>query len=775
MNDTPAAQTSHGRVEDDALLRGRGRFVADDHPAGEAYGWFVRSPHAHARIRAIDIATARAAPGVLTVLTAQGMKAAGVGNVSAHPPMTGRDGAKLIVPFRPALAQDRVMHVGEAVALVVAASRAAAQDAAESVAVEYEELDPVVDVRAAAEHGAAQLWPEATHNLALDWQFPVSENDANGRAVEAAIDGAAHVARVSYVNQRLVISTIEPRGATASYDAAADRYTLRACSQSTFTLREALARVMGLSPERLRVVTEDVGGAFGMKTPPYPEYPALLVAAKLLGRPVHWMSTRAEAFVSDNQARDSILSGELAIDQNGSFVALRIHSLVNLGAFMGSVAAHIVTNNFARCFPGMYAIPLVDLNVRCVFSNTLPTAPYRGAGRPEANYIIERLVEEAARLTGLGRDAIRRRNLIRPAAIPYKTAIGTVYDSGDFPAVFDKAIALSGYRDFAKRRREAAKRGKRRGIGLSCFLEHSGGMPTEGAALLFPGGDSLVVGLGAQSTGQGHATVFPRLAAERLGIAADQVRLRQGDSDLGVISGSSVGSRTTMTAGTALVRAVETVIEKGRRLAADILETAESDIIYRDGAFTVTGTDRRITLFELAARARDLEQRGAIAEDLDTRLTADAPQTFPNGCHVAEVEIDPDTGHVQLVSYTAVDDCGRVLDHTLVDGQVQGAVAQGLGQALLEAAMYDRGSGQLVTGSFMDYGMPRAEDMPAVVSAEHNSPATTNPLGVKGVGEAGTTGALAAIMNAIADAIPGGAHMDMPATPEKVWAACRVV
>jgi carbon-monoxide dehydrogenase large subunit len=776
MNDTSASAAKHFlRVEDDALVRGLGRFIEDAPAAGQLYGAFVRSPHAHARIRAIDIAPARAAKGVVAVLTAADIKAAGVGNVSWHPPMTGKGGAKVVVPLRPPLAEDRVMHVGQTVALVVATTRALAQDAAELVTVEYEELPPVVAARAALAPGAPQLWPEAPGNLAFDWETPVSEGGANAREVERVIAAAAHVARVSQFNQRLMVATMEPRGATASYDPASDSYVLRVCSQSAINLRDSLVRVMGWPPARLRVITEDVGGAFGMKTPPYPEYPALLVAAKTTGKPVHWMATRSESFLSDNQARDSLHEGELALDDKGHFLALRIRSLVNLGAFVGSVAAHIVTNNYSRCFPGMYRIPLIDVNVRCVFTNTLPTAPYRGAGRPEANYILERLVEEAARVTGLARHTIRRRNLIPPSAIPYKTPLGTVFDSGDFPAVFDKALALSGYADIGKRKREAGKRGKRRGIGISCFLEHAGGIPTEGAALLFPGDNSLVVALGAQSTGQGHATIYPRIAAERLGIPAERVRLRQGDSDLKVGSGSTVGSRTTITAGSTLVRAVDAVLDKGRRIASDLLEAAESDIVYRDGAFSVTGTDRRIALFDLAERAKDLKARGAIAEDLDTNLTTDTPQTFPNGCHVAEVEIDGETGHVELVGYTAVDDCGNVLDHTLVEGQVQGGLAQGLGQALLETAVYDSGSGQLVTGSFTDYAMPRAEDMPAVTAVEQSVPATTNPLGVKGVGEAGTTGALAAIMNAIADAIPGdaGARMEMPATPEKVWAACR--
>jgi carbon-monoxide dehydrogenase large subunit len=770
---SPAGGQPLGRVEDEQLLRGQGRFIDDAPLPGQVYGCFVRSAHAHAKIRNIGIAAARASDGVLAVLTAADMKAAGVGPILRHSPMAGRDGVALIEPPRPALAGDRVMHVGEPLALVIATSAALAQDAAERVGVMYEELPPVIDARVAVAPGAPQLWPQAPGNLAIDWQSPASADAANEKEVARIIAAAPHVARVSQLNQRIAVASMEPRGGTASYDAATDSYTMRVCSQSAIVLRDGLAAALGVEPSRLRVVTEDVGGAFGMKTPVYPEYPALLVAAKQLGRPVHWMASRAESFLTDNQARDMFADGELALDEKGKFQALRLSCVVNLGAYVGSVGVHLATNNFARCFPAMYRIPAIDVRVRCAFTNTVPTAPYRGAGRPEANYLIERLVEEAARITGIAPDKIRRRNLIPPSAIPYKTTVGTTYDSGDFPAVFDKAFALAAHADFPKRRREAGKRGKLRGIGISCFLEHAGGVPTEGAALAFPGDGVVELWLGSQSTGQAHATVFPRVVAQQLGIPADSVRMRQGDSSLGVASASTVASRSTVTAGTAIVRAAEAVIRKGRKLAADALEAAEADIVYRKGAFIVTGTDRHIGLLDLATRAKDRKRRGEIAEDLHTKLTANTPQTFPNGVHIAEVEIDPDTGATAVVGYTAVDDCGNVLDHMVVEGQVHGAIVQGLGQVLLEHLVYD-GSGQLVTGSFMDYAMPRAADVPWLVAAEHSVPATTNPLGVKGVGEAGTTGALAAIMNAIADAVPGAAHMDMPATAEKIWAACRV-
>jgi carbon-monoxide dehydrogenase large subunit len=674
----------------------------------------------------------------------------------------------LIVPFRPALAAERVMHVGQPVALVLAESVALAQDAAEQVAVDYEELDAVADVRAALDAGAPQLWPEAPGNVAIDWINP-SDDGANAKQITNIFSSAAHVARVTSVNQRLVVASMESRGATAWYDASTDTYTLRSCSQGAGPLRDLITAAMGWPKEKLRVISEDVGGAFGLKTSVYPEYPSLLVAAKLTGRPVAWMATRSESFLSDQQARDTVTEAELAIDEKGKFLALRVKHIANLGAFLGSVGAHIQTNNFSRCFPGMYAIPRIQVDARCVFTNTVPTGPYRGAGRPEANYALERLVDEAARVTGIDPIRLRRRNLIPRKSIPYKTAVGTTYDSGDFAPILDKALALSHYADFKKRRRESFRAKKLRGIGVSCFLEHAGGVPTESASLLFPGGDALVLGIGVQSTGQGHATIYPRLVAAKLGIPATQISHHHGDTDLDLKGNPSVGSRSTMTVGSALYRAVDLMLEKAKPIASGMLETAETDVAYREGHFEVVGTDRRVSLFEVAARAK------TNGDSLDTKATVDTPQTFPNGCHVAEVEIDPETGEVRIINYAAVDDAGVVLDHTLVEGQLVGGLAQGIGQALMETAIYDDSNGQLVTGTFMDYAMPRAMDMPPIADAGHNVPATTNPLGVKGVGEAGTTGSIAAIMNAIANAIPDGrgVNIEMPATPAKIWRACR--
>ena len=762
------------RLEDDILVRGHGRFVADVPLPRQAYAYFVRSPHAFARIASIDIEAAAASPGIVGILT--GKDLGDTRSISSHPPLPGRGGKPLIMPHRPALAADRVTHIGECVAMVVAETATAAQDAAELVAVDYEPLTPVMDARAALAPGAPQVWPEAPGNLAIDWPGFVPDPDANARKVDAVFAGAKFVARIAVMNQRMAMASMEPRGGTAQYLPEGNSFILRVCSQGARVMRDNLAAIMKIPPARLQVLTDDVGGAFGLKTGPYPEYVALLVGAKKFGRPIHWMSGRSEAFLSDNQARDIYSEAELALDDKGRFLALRIRNTCNLGAYIGPVGAAIPSLSFGRCLPGMYDIPLIDLSVRCAFTNTVPTAPYRGAGRPEANYVLERLVEEAARVTGIDSVKLRRRNLIRPAAMPYKTAVGTTYDSGDFAPMLERALQLADYKGFKARRRAAKSRGRYRGIGVSCMLEHAGGTPTEGALLTFPGDGTLTVNLNVQSTGQGHATVFLPLVAERLGIVRDKLTHRHGDSAMEIAGYASVGSRSAMTAGASIVKCIEVMLEKGKRVAAMALEASEGDIGYAGGNFEVVGTDRRLSLFDAAAEAADFKRRGLLEEDLDTKVTTETPLTFPNGVHIAEVEIDPDTGRMQIVNYAAVDDCGVALDQRIVEGQLHGSLAQGLGQALMEQLFYDGDNGQLVTGSFQDYAMPRADDMPLVLRDELlNVPATTNVLGVKGVGEAGTTASIAAVMNAVADAIPGGAgaRLDMPVTAARLWQACR--
>jgi aerobic carbon-monoxide dehydrogenase large subunit len=757
------------RVEDDALVRGTGQFMDDPRLPNQAYAAFVRSPHAHARVVSVKTDEARKAKGVLAVLTAEDMKAAGVKSAGRSPPMTGRGGKEMIQPFRPALAGERVCYVGEAVAAVVAETRALAQDAADLVSVEYDELPVVVDARAALMKDAPQVHPEAPGNLALDWPGPVPSEE-NEREVDKIIVGAAHVAKVTVVHQRLMVASMETRGATGVYDKQSESYTLYACSQSAVGLRNNTATAMGLPPEKLRVLTGDVGGAFGMKSPVYPEYPVLLVAAKKLDRPVRWQSTRSEAFMTDTQGRDAVTETELALDESGKFLALRMRHICGEGAYITPAGGNINTMNVARCLPGMYRIPKIDFSSQLVFTNTAPIGPYRGAGRPEANYALDRVVDEAARITGIDSARLRRKNLIPPSAMPYKTAVGTTYDSGDFPALFAQAMEMSDFKNFGKRKREAARRKKLRGIGISCMLEHAGATPTESAAISFPDDGKLVLSLGVQSTGQAHATVFGRLLAAKLGIEPKLIVHRHGDSAFELVGNASVGSRSAMTAGNAIVHAADVMLEKGKKVASALLEASVSDIQYHNGNFEVVGTDRKISLFETARRAKE-----AGSDSLDTKEKTDTPLTFPNGVHIAEVEIDPDTGHLDLAIYTAVDDCGNMLDPIIVEGQVHGSIAQGLGQALYEEVVYDAG-GQLVTGSFMDYGMPHAENMPIDFrEAVHPVPAKSNPLGVKGTGEAGTTASIAAVMNAVANAVPNGAadHMDMPATPAKIWEACQ--
>ncbi|HEV2189634.1 MAG TPA: xanthine dehydrogenase family protein molybdopterin-binding subunit [Stellaceae bacterium] len=749
------------RDEDRSLLTGAGSFLDDAASAGAAWGVFVRSPHAFADINGIDTTAALAQPGVLAVLTAADLDAAGVGTVSVPIPVPGSP--DMVVPHRPSLAGNCARHVGETVALVVAETEAVARDAAELVEVDYAPRDGVADLARAAEPGAPQIWPGATGNVAVDW-CPYGAKPEERAELDHIFAGAAHVARVRLVNQRIVMAPMEPRAALAIYDPESERYVLHVASQSAFAMRQHVARTMGVPVERLRIVSGDVGGAFGMRTSGYPEYPAMLLAAKRLGRPVRWRSTRQEGFLSDNQARDTLIEAKLALDARGKFLALDIDSSAALGAHHTSHGAFIATVNFARCLPCMYDIPKIGLRIRCLFTNTVPTGPYRGAGRPEANYALERLVDEAARVTGIDRIEIRRRNLIPPNRMPYKTAVGTTYDSGDFPLVFDAALARADIAGFAARKAASEAAGKKRGLGVSCFLEIAGGQPGEGASVGFPGSSKLLLAIGVHASGQGHRTVYRRLVAERLGIPVEHIDFTIGDSDDEVPSAGAVASRSTMSVGGAVAAALDAVIEKGRRAAAHVLEAAAEDIQYRDGVFEIAGTDRNIALFELADRAK------TFGESLDTRSSFDAAPSFPNGVHIAEVELDPATGHTALAVYTCVDDCGRVLQPVLVEGQVQGGVAQGVGQALLEWANYEDASGQLVAGSFMDYAMPRADDLPGIVSELHPVLCTTNPLGVKGVGEAGTTASLAAVMNAVADA---GANVDMPATPERVWRALQ--
>ena len=761
-----------GRVEDDALLRGQGRYGDDVKPDGALVAYFVRSPHAFAKILRIDTAAAKSIKGVIAVLTAADLEAAHYHSISHGHPIPGRGGKTPVSPHRPVLAGERVMHVGEPVAMVVASSAAAAQDAAEKIVVDYETLKPVTDVRDALKPGAPQLWPDAPGNVGFDWTAPADTDDKKQAALERAFKDAAHVVKVELVNQRLVVASLEPRTASASYDAATKQFTLRCATQGFASVRAQVAGAMNIKPEELRVVTEDLGGAFGMKGWCYPEYVAMLHAARDLKRPIHWVSTRSEAFLTDNQGRDSFWTAELALNKRGRFLGLKVDCVGNLGAYFTGVAHFVFTTHVSGCLPTVYDIPAAQLNTRCVFSNTVPTGPYRGAGRPEASYLMERLVDAAADATGIDAAELRRRNLIQPDKIPYTTAFGNTYDSGNFPAVFERALAAADYAGFAARKKAAKKQGKLRGIGIGCYLEIAGAFPEEAARISFPGNKKVIVSVGAGGSGQGHPTVFPKVAARLLGIDRAAVTLSSGDSARDVPGFGAVASRSAMMTGGAIARCAELVLEKGKRVAAMLLQAQEADVAYKDGKFSVKGSAREVSLFDVAERSIELARTGVIPESLDTQAGIKVPSSFPNGCHIAEVELDPDTGAIDIVSYVAIGDSGNVLDEVVVEGQVHGGVAQGLGQALTENTVYDAG-GQLVSGSFMDYAMPRAHDMPVMKVEHHAIACKTNPLGVKGTGEAGTTAAPPALLNAIVDALPPGAMLDMPATPDRIWAALQ--
>jgi carbon-monoxide dehydrogenase large subunit len=759
------------RSEDRPLLTGRGRFTDDVHVPGEAQAVFVRAQVAHAELRRVDAAAALKMPGVLAVLTGRDLAADGLGAIPPAVTFPGRGGRPMVAAPMPPLAVDRVRYVGEAVAVVVAETLGQAQDAAEAVAVDLAEVPAASDVERALAPGARPLCPPAPDNVAFDW------TDGDAAAVEAAFARAAHVARVRLLDTRLAPSALEPRAAIGQWDAATGRYTLIAGTQGVAVVRRLLAEaVLKVSPAQLRVLTYDVGGGFGMKVQPYPEYAVLLQAARRVGRAVKWRASRLESFLADTHGRDGVLEGELALDAEGRFLALRVRTVVGIGAYPSTFSAVFATNNTKNCLSSVYVIPALQIDVTMVLTNAAPLGPYRGAGRPEAIYLIERLIDLAAPALGVDRVELRRRNLIPPSAMPYRAPNGQVYDSGEFEAVLDRALALADWKGFPTRRAASERAGRLRGIGLCCFLEVAGGILDEAVDLRFEGDGRVVLRTGVQAIGQGHQTVFPTLVARRLGVEVGVVRLVQGDSDEVPAGTPSVASRSLMMAGSATTLACDTAIDKGRRIAARLLEAAPFDVRFGDGRYHVAGTDRAIGILDVARQARTLPGLpGDLADGLDSTAKFVSPQmSFPNGCHVCEVEIDPETGVVRVVRYTAVDDVGAVVHPTIVEGQIHGGIAQGLGQVLGERVVYGD-DGQLLTASFMDYLLPRADDLPALTVVHHDVPCTTNPLGVKGAGESGVAGALPAGVNAVLDALAsrGVRHLDLPMTPGRVWEALR--
>ncbi len=754
------------RAEDPVLLRGQGHYADDFSRPGQAYAVMVRSHYAHGIIRGIDTAAARAVPGVLAVYTAAELEAGGIIPMPARQVMNNRDGTPMLQPVRPVLATDKVRHVGEAVACVIADSIAAAKDGAELVEVDIDPLPAVTEPAEADGSAAPALYEDVPGNVGLDFHFGDSEQ------VAAAFARAAHVTRLRLRNNRVVVNPMEPRAALAEYDAAQQHFTLHVGCQGVFGFRNYIAQVMGVGRDKMRVVTDRVGGSFGMKQPNMPEYFCILHGARMLGRPVKWTDERSGSFVSDTHGRDHDMDAELALDRDGNFLAVRLTGYGNLGATYGAPGPS--TRNAQRNTLGVYKTPLIEVNTKCVFTNTTPVGAYRGAGRPEANYYMERLVDAAAREMGIDQLELRRRNHIPTAAMPYKSPNGTTYDSGDFTNLLNKAVALADWQGFPRRKEESRARGKLRGRGISDYLELTGPPGREMGGIRFESNGDVTIVTGTLDYGQGHWTPFAQVLAARLGIPFQCIRLLQGDSDELIAGGGTGGSKSMIVSGNAIVGAADKVIERGKQIAAHVLEAAVADIEFRSGNFIIAGTDRSVGLMELAAKLRaGLGLPTELPQDLDVADIYDGPPSaFPNGCHIAEVEVDPDTGIVEVDKYTFVNDFGVVINPLLVDGQAHGGIVQGIGQALCERTVYDE-DGQLLTGSFMDYAMPRADDAPFFVHEFHSVPATTNPLGAKGCGEAGCAGALPSVMNALVDALSelGIRHIDMPATPERVWRA----
>ena len=759
----------HNELDD--FVRGQGRYTSDITWPGQLYAAFVRSPLAHARVRSIDTAAARHMSGVQAIITGADLTQAGLGGIRPMAVFNGRDGQPMKQAAIPVLADQWVRHVGEAVALVVADSEQAALDAAESVVVDWEPLPALIDPVQALHADAPCVHGHTPGNLALDWA------DGNEEQLNAAFAQAHHIESVTLQDPPMTACALEPKAAIADWDAATGRFTLVASTQGVMLVRKLLAEhVFQIPLESIRVITPHVGGGFGAKVQTYPEYAALLFASRQLQRPVRWTATRLECFLGDTHSRNAELKARMAFDREGRILGLHAQLVVGIGAYTSTYIAIVGTNNTKNCLSSVYRIPCIRTESKLVFTHMMPHGPYRGAGRPEAIYLIERLLDQAAPQLGLDRVELRRRNLVAHTDMPYAAANAMVYDSGEFEAILDQALNLSRWSDFESRRQASARQGRLRGIGLCCFLEVAGGILEEPADLRFHEDGTVSLHMGAQAIGQGHQSTYPILIADRLGIQPSQVRLVTGDSDQtpGIVA--TVASRSTMMVGSASALACDEAIRRGQLLAAHVMEAAPEDVVFKQGSYQVVGTDQSIGLLELTARLKNLGPRPeGLPASLDNVSKFVSPgMSFPNGCHVCEVEIDPDTGVIEVKHYTAVDDVGVMLNPDVIEGQIMGGVAQGLGQVLGERLHYDD-QGQLLTASFMDYPMPRADTVPHMTIAHHSVPCNTNPLGVKGAGESGVAGALPAAVNAILHALSarGVASLDMPFTPERVWKALQ--
>ena len=740
-----------GRREDDRLLTGQGKYTADWNLPGQLHAYFLRSDRAHAQIVSIRIPETRA-----TVFTGKDF------DCKTEPPLVkypGKGGAMIKQPHRDVLAKDRVRFVGQEVALIVAETAAQAQDAAETIEVEYRDLPASIDPHEKGE----QLYPQIPGNVCFEYEY------GSEAAVKEAFARAAHVTRVSLESQRIVGNPMEPKACLAAYDAASGAFDVYTATQGMSMMRAGLAAVTGVAPEKIRVHARDVGGGFGIRSDAYAEFCVLMLAAQKLGRPIKWVASRSETSLSDYHGRAATLRGELALDRDGKFLAIEIQWLCDMGAYLSHPGALINTLPPSLHAVNLYRIPAVHGLHRLVLTNTAPTTAYRGAGRPNVSYLAERLVEEAARETGIDRIELRRRNLIPKEAFPYKTPIPiSTYDSGDPPGLLDKVLELSRWDEFGKRREESKQRGKLRGIACSMFVEPAGagGGPKEEVDIRFGASGEASIHALCGPSGQGHETVYPEVMAQITGVDPERITLRAGDPDGPPLAGEgTIGSRSMMAHGGAIAVAAREIVRKAHDLAAKDLEVSPADLEFSDGSFRVKGTDVSVSMTQI------MKQHGSA---LDTRGDTPQPRSFPSGGHVAEVEVDPETGAVQVLAYFAVDDCGRVINHTLLEGQVHGGIVQGLGQAMGEQAVYDD-SGQLLTASFMDYHMPRADEQPAMTLRDHPVPSPNNPLGVKGAGEAGTTGAVPTVSNAVMDALRplGIHHLEFPFSPSRVWAAIR--
>src|SRR3954470_20875650 len=769
FDDTALALTKFGvgqpvpRMEDPTLLRGEGRYTDDQNLPNQAHAVMVRSKHAHGFLKGIDGTAAAKMPGVLAILTYADLEAAGFGPMKCGMNIPQRDGSPMKTPPRHSLAKDRVRYVGEAVACVVAETAVQAKDAAEAVETDIDGLPAVTTPAQGLAADAPQIHDEAPGNIAIDFHYGDTE------AVKKAFAEAAHVTRLEIVSNRIVVNPMEPRSAIGNVEDG--RWVLRVGCQGVMGMRGGLAKdVLNTTPDKVRILTGNVGGSFGMKSQVYPEYGPLLLAAKKLGRPVKWTDERSESFLSDHHGRDHQRVAELALDKDGRFLAVRLSGTANAGAYIFPPMP--ATGNAVKNLIDVYRTPLMEVNSKVVFTNTTPIGAYRGAGRPEGNYYMERLIDTAAREMGVDRVELRRRNHIAPGAMPYKAPSGMNYDSGEFTTILDKAVTIADWDGFEKRKAESAKRGKLRGRGIGQYLEVTGPPSKEYGGIRFEDDGSITMLSGTLDYGQGHATPFAQVLGGQLGIPVTKFRLLQGDSDQLKVGGGTGGSKSALVASQAFLEAGDILIEQGKQIAAHVMEAAVVDIEFADGRFTIAGTDRGVTILELAEKLRKgLKLPPDIPQSLNVSHISDNPPfSFPNGCHIAEVEIDRDTGTIEVVRYFMVNDFGTVINPMLTAGQAHGGVVQGIGQALMEHARFDE-QGQPITGSFMDYAMPRATDAPSFSLENHSVLCKTNLLGVKGCGEAGCAGALPSVMNAVVDALSevGVTHIDMPVTPEKVW------